>query len=278
MKGPDVKNLKMFRALCEDGLEGVTLVTTKWNTMADRMALAERRESELLSEHYGSMMRMGATYARDDGTPESSRHIIAEVLKKNKEFHLPFQWEIMDEGKTLDEIEAGRILMKELHDERARHREELEELKASLITEHSEEMRKTMAEDAAKLERLLRDGEADRVRLAKKQAEEMKRMEKETARRLEQLRKQNAETIERLGKKHTEDLLKQQKIIEQIQEREKEGDSSLLWTVVSWFCCFVCLLSCLWAGYARLLGFFSLQNPPVHNNTGLVLTTSPGEV
>ncbi|KAK3387158.1 hypothetical protein B0H63DRAFT_541355 [Podospora didyma] len=228
MKGPDVKNLQMFRALCgTDGLEGVTLVTTKWNTMKeDNMAVAERREKEMLSEHFDTMMELGATYARDYGTAGSARRIIRDVLQKRKESHLPFQWEIMDQGKTLEEIDAGCILMKELHDERAKHRKELQELQESLITEHDEKLRKKMEYEAVKLEKRLRNWEEDRQRLLNNQAEQMDKMEKMAEKKLEQLRKQNEETIRRLGKEKTEELEKQQKIIDETLKKKKEGDSS----------------------------------------------------
>ncbi|KAH7130890.1 hypothetical protein EDB81DRAFT_660794, partial [Dactylonectria macrodidyma] len=84
MKGSDITDLRMFRALCgTSGLENVVIVTAKWSTIADNLELAEYREEQLLSDYLKPLLKSGAKYARDHGTSKSSRTIIRTVLQKN---------------------------------------------------------------------------------------------------------------------------------------------------------------------------------------------------
>ncbi|KAK3350326.1 hypothetical protein B0T25DRAFT_570889 [Lasiosphaeria hispida] len=142
MKSPDIKNLEMFRALCgTEGLENVVLVTTKWNAMAGQIELAERREQELKSGFFRPLIQLSATYARDYGTSASAREVLRQVMRKEKAFFIPIQRQMVDEGKRLDQTDAGRILQKQLLEAEANHAEALKDLKAALKDEHSELMK-----------------------------------------------------------------------------------------------------------------------------------------
>ena len=241
MKGPDLKNLQMFRALCgTEGLDAVALVTTKWNIMQHELDRAERQEAELRSKHFKHMLGMGAMYARDNGTTESARQIVRDVLARKQEFHLPIQREVIDEGKTLQDTEPGRIVMEDILREREKNQAELKETKESMRKEHDAQMQQALKERAEDIERVLAKSEDDRRTLREEQREQMRRMEKEAADRLKRMKDQNEEILRKLKEKYDEESQRQQRLIEEqnakieeIQRKAQEGDTSLLWNVVS---------------------------------------------
>jgi hypothetical protein len=67
---------------------------------------ANRRDSELREEYWGSMRRRGSTATRFDGTRESARGIVEQLLGK-KAVVLKVQEELVDREMSLNQTAAG---------------------------------------------------------------------------------------------------------------------------------------------------------------------------
>ncbi|OIW25128.1 hypothetical protein CONLIGDRAFT_543566, partial [Coniochaeta ligniaria NRRL 30616] len=133
MKGSDVGNLRLFRALCgTTGLKNVVIVTIKWNMMTNTMELAENCEKELKADYLKPMLASGAEYARDDGTSQSSQGILRRVRQKNKAFYLDVQREIIDEDKRLSQVEGGKVFQEQLLEARHKYKARLKSLSEEL--------------------------------------------------------------------------------------------------------------------------------------------------
>lgn len=59
---------------------------------------------------------------------------------------------MVDEGKRLNETDAGQILQEELLEAEAQHTKALEDLRSALRDEHNESVRQVIQEEAVKLE------------------------------------------------------------------------------------------------------------------------------
>lgn len=234
MKGSDVTNVRMFRALCgTKGLENVVVVTTKWNLMADKMGVARGREEELQSDYLKLMLSSGAEYARHDGTSKSSRAILRKILHKNKAFYLDFQREIVDEGKRLSEIEAGRVLQEQLLELEEKHTANLQALSDELAQAHSEKMREALEEQRRTAAEAMENAKRQQRQLENTFSEKFAEQEKMFRKMLENLRGEYEEKLEKASDEEREKLLKQQAELERALKAADKGDSSLMWGVVS---------------------------------------------
>ncbi len=236
MKGSDMTNLRMFRALCgTNGLENVVIVTTKWNLMVDKIGVAREREEELQSDYLKPMLSSGAEYARDDGTSKSSRAILRKILHKNRAFYLDFQREIVDEGKPLSEIEAGRVLQEQLLELEEKHTANLQALSDELAQAHSQKMREALEEQRQSATEAMEKAKQQQRQLENAFSEKFAEQEKMFRKMLENLRGEYEEKMEKASEEEREKLLKQQAELERALRAADKGDSSLMWSVVSWF-------------------------------------------
>ncbi|KAK3361606.1 P-loop containing nucleoside triphosphate hydrolase protein [Lasiosphaeria ovina] len=234
MKGSDMTNLRMFRALCgTNGLENVIIVTTKWNLMAYEPGVAEAREEELRSDYLKPLLSSGAEFARDHGTSKSSRTILRKILHKNKAFYLDFQREIVDEGKRLNEIEAGRVLQEHLLELEERHKANLQALSEELTQEHSEKMREALEEQHRKTaEEAMEKAKHQQGQLEETFTKRFAEQEQIFRKMLEDLHREHEAKMEKASEEEKEKLLQQKAELEKALKAADKGDSSLMWNVL----------------------------------------------
>lgn len=132
MFGPSLQNLRVFQRLCgESNLRNVLLTTTKWGITP--FEDAERREHELKTndDFWGLMIKKAARGpARFDNTKAGARHLVDELLETgDAEFTPQIQYEVVEEGKTLWETEAGTFLNRMLIEHEKKYQEEKKALK-----------------------------------------------------------------------------------------------------------------------------------------------------
>jgi len=242
MKGSDMTNLRMFSALCgTNGLENVIVVTTKWNLMAREPGVAEARERELRFDYLKPLLSFGADLARDDGTSKSSRTILRKILHKNKAFYLDFQREIVDEGKRLNEIEAGRVLQGQLLELEEKHQATLQALSEELAHEHNEKMRKALEEQRRETAEAMEKAKQEQGQLEETFTTKLAEQEQIFRKMLENLQSEYEEKIEKASEEEREKLLQQQAELAKALKAADKGDSSLMWNVVSSHISFVLL-------------------------------------
>ncbi|KAG8942195.1 hypothetical protein FRC03_003536 [Tulasnella sp. 419] len=179
--GMNGRNMRLFHKLCgKDAMNNVILCTTMWDK--EDVATAELREEELLSEFWHSMVEEGATWARHDGTRESTFNILNRILGLPP-IMLDIQASLAD-GKTLSETEAGKEINGELVALQEKYnkdlgdvRQELEEARKDndLKTQRLLEKEKQLLEEklAARLE--------EQKKLADSMAGEIERLKHEMA-------------------------------------------------------------------------------------------------
>jgi Asp-tRNA(Asn)/Glu-tRNA(Gln) amidotransferase A subunit family amidase len=175
----------------------------------------------------------GAEYARDYGTSQSSRTILKKILKKNKSFYLDVQREIIDEGKRLSQVEAGKVFKEQLLEAREEYEERLRSLSEELKHTHSKEMREALEEQQVKATEVVRRAEAAQQQLNEQYGKKFDDQEKLFKDMMEKLRQDYDEKLERASGEEREKLLKQQQELNKALRAADKGDSSVMWTVVS---------------------------------------------
>ena len=107
------RNLHMFEALCGDeAASKVILVTTMWDRTSSESA---KRCEELKSQYWVNMIRHGARTQRFENTKQSALNIVSGLLavKPTKQAVL-LQEELVDQGRHLNETQAGKALYSQL--------------------------------------------------------------------------------------------------------------------------------------------------------------------
>lgn len=107
----------MFRELCgKENFKNVVLVTTMWDEVTEEVGSA--RENELQSDFWRSMINLGSTIHRFDGTVESAWKIISclSVAPPVQRRPLQIQREMVDNHVPLHRTAAGRAVMATLTD------------------------------------------------------------------------------------------------------------------------------------------------------------------
>jgi hypothetical protein len=193
MGGAAMKNLRMFKRLCEDeGLSCVVLVTTMWSHVSQKDGEKRERDLSIRKDFWAGMVEKGSKVFRQDNGRISATKIIQFILAQRRRITLEIQKE-MASGKTLDETGAGQEVqadmaaLKEKYDKEMAHlREEMEEAQRMQDIRAQEEIVEMRAELEEKLQRDAEDRERMRVSMEQLQAE-----------RNEELRKQREEAMER---------------------------------------------------------------------------------
>jgi hypothetical protein len=109
MGGTARKNFKMFRELCGDeNMKNVILTTTMWEK--DNSDACEKREEQLKSKHYKSIIDNGGRFARLFKEEESAHELLRLILD-NEPTAIRLQEEIIDDAaETVFETSAGKVL------------------------------------------------------------------------------------------------------------------------------------------------------------------------
>ncbi|KAI4161136.1 MAG: hypothetical protein LQ342_005174 [Letrouitia transgressa] len=180
-----VHNLRVFQRLCgESNLRNVLLTTTKWGITP--FEDAERREHELKTndDFWGLMIKKAARGpARFDNTKAGARHLVDELLETgDAEFTPQIQYEVVEEGKTLWETEAGTFLNRMLIEHEKKYQEEKKALKEEYeqaLAEHRNPEDRSMEEAIKKkLEELQTQHTAEEKRRDLLHQGEMTQLEK----------------------------------------------------------------------------------------------------
>lgn len=128
MGGVSKRNFVMFRKLCgPDAIKNVVLVTSMWNAV--NKEVGTEREEELRSDDifFKPALREGARMERYEGSRESAEKILLS-FEMSKPTRLLVQKEMVDEGKNVAETSAGMELRRELLEQTAQHKKQMEEL------------------------------------------------------------------------------------------------------------------------------------------------------
>jgi len=108
--------LDVFEKLCgPNSLHNVVIVTTKWDQLPKDDPIGESREDELLNDHMAMLVKLGAKHARHDNSIESVLRIVRPVMCYPTT-KARLQEELVDEGKGLQDTEAGKQVAQDLRD------------------------------------------------------------------------------------------------------------------------------------------------------------------
>ena len=125
VSGSSMKNIRMFRKLCgADSMSNILLVTTMWENVD--LAEGNQRERELRSEgtFWSAMIAHGARVERYDNEQSTAFRLIRSLLG-NTPIALNIQKQLVDDGKTLIDTDAGADVNAELIRMKKEHEEEL---------------------------------------------------------------------------------------------------------------------------------------------------------
>lgn len=112
VSGTPLRNYSMFKELCgKENFKNVVLVTTMWDEVTEEIGSA--REKELQSDFWRSMINLGSTIHRFEGTTESAWNIINSLSLASPVQRRPLQIqrEMVDEHVPLHRTAAGRAVM-----------------------------------------------------------------------------------------------------------------------------------------------------------------------
>ncbi|RDB17530.1 GTP-binding protein A [Hypsizygus marmoreus] len=154
MGGISSRNFKMFRHLCGDSsLQNVVIVTNMWGQID--LHVGEAREKELATKDifFQPVLKKGARLARHDHTLESGHAILRSLLGRQPQM-LQIQREL-ETGMDLSQTSAGKELNRDLAEQIAKHKDEIQLLieemnEASRLRD--EETRKELAEEHDRLQ------------------------------------------------------------------------------------------------------------------------------
>lgn len=143
MQGSAIKNLEVFRRLCgEQCFPQVALVSTMWQTLKgpEGEKIGRDREAELKSkkEFWGGLTARGSRTFRYYDDLETATPIIKWFLNMPNKLRLNIQEEMVDDGLSLDQTEAGEYLGKDFAKLKRRYEQEIKEL-ASQVREAQED-------------------------------------------------------------------------------------------------------------------------------------------
>jgi 50S ribosome-binding GTPase len=133
MSGAALKSLGIFRRICgEQYFPHIALVSTKWESLKGKEArvAAECRETDLREkpEFWADLVDRGSMTFQHDGSVQSARNIVNNLLKRSQQASLQLQLE-MRQGKTLAETEAGSFVEGEVLKMKENYEKEVERLK-----------------------------------------------------------------------------------------------------------------------------------------------------
>ena len=200
MTGSILTNLRMFRKLCgDDNLRNVILATTKWEITPQSDAIL--RERELCSDQgfWGLMIKYGSMVRRFANTEASARSLVQELLNTGSDRFTPkIQREVVEEGKSLWQTDAGAFIEEALARQARLHMEEMK----GLVEEQERALKKRMETGFSPLAlaRVLTQGIDDRDMHAELE-KHCKRLSKEIAAKEEQRRILHLDDLEIIKRK-----------------------------------------------------------------------------
>lgn len=119
MKGTSKNNLRMFRAMCgTEPLSCVVLATTMWDKVDG--STGEERQERIVKDYWQDMVTAGSVVMKHDDTKESALAIISHIIARGKQMPLKIQHQIVIEGKTVEQTNAGQEVKSKVNEERTR--------------------------------------------------------------------------------------------------------------------------------------------------------------
>ncbi|KAK6345784.1 TAF5-like RNA polymerase II [Orbilia blumenaviensis] len=172
MYGTHVSNLLMLRRLVgEPSLRNVVLATTKWDAVTQEEG--EKRERQLKQRYWARLIEHGAKVARIRKEIPQSYLGVVDSLMENMGITLQIQKELGDDGLTLEQSSAGKVVLDEVNKATAAFKRQMERLSEELkiTTEQGQQNMKSlqdlMTREKNDLEAKLQQAARDREILQK---------------------------------------------------------------------------------------------------------------
>lgn len=109
-----VANLKIFQNLCgDDAYKNVLLVTTHWHKGLEKQSQDRLKELKETGHFFGDMISMGAQLDTFDNTAEDGMRLLNLLVGKQR-IPVKLQQEIVEQGLSLVQTSAGKVINKEL--------------------------------------------------------------------------------------------------------------------------------------------------------------------
>jgi hypothetical protein len=160
MTGSAKRNLHMFKQLCgPDAFSRIVLASTMWEDVSQSAGAKRELQLKENPEVWGHMIANGSKLTRHSNTPASAMAIVQTVLRnssKEGEVALDIQKQIVDQGRSLQQTEAGKAVQSLLAEEREKMEAkiaEIDTLRKNDKKANSEEKRRLREEMARNEER-----------------------------------------------------------------------------------------------------------------------------
>ncbi|MBE3042613.1 hypothetical protein IMZ48_08560 [Candidatus Bathyarchaeota archaeon] len=205
MQGSAKKNLFMLKKLCgADGLKNVLLVSTMWEIVDENTGSSREQELVNTEEFWGVLIRSGARVKRHDNGRESAMRLLKELVQ-NKKMAMSIQKEMVTEGKTLDQTQAGIEIESELQRQREKFKQELAEVQEMMHEameardqEAAEALRQHKADTQRKLDKIVQERKDLKMTMQAMHVEKFAELDKKHQEQMEEVeRKHKMETDRR---------------------------------------------------------------------------------
>ena len=164
--GQQAKNLRMFQELCgTNTFKNVVVLTTYWDQV--NAALGEKRENQLQSKFFKTVVDGGGRFIRHDGTAKTARAVLGFVFDELAPVITQIQTEMGLEGKSLINTAAGSVQHKEIQRIISKHKDEVASLMAEMdaMKESNIAARRQLEEEMAQLQEQLGRRETENAEL-----------------------------------------------------------------------------------------------------------------
>jgi hypothetical protein len=200
MTGSAKRNLHMFKQLCgPDAFSRIILASTMWEDVSQSAGAKRELQLKENPEVWGHMIANGSKLTRHSNTPASAMAIVKNVLQASSK-------EIVDQGRSLQQTEAGKAVQSLLAEEREKMEAKIAEIDTlrkndkKANSEEKRRLRDEMARNEERQNRLRRTEMRDLLETHERRISEMARKNEaktEEAERKANLRMQMAIQDER---------------------------------------------------------------------------------
>lgn len=231
--GSAKRNLRMFQQICgTKNLDSVILATTHWSDAEGKRYPEDEGQSKVkelieTKEFWGEMITRGSRVERHDGTKESARTIISNLVDRKIRVVLDIQKQLVDQKKSLHDTDAGQALQSDIIEERKKSERKLADLrrdKELALEQKDLNWQKEIDYEKNKCEATIRRGNQQKKMLEtnlKKMAAERKEEILALMERMNEERKQYQEAIKK-STKEIEEVSRKQRIMEGKLQEERE--------------------------------------------------------
>jgi hypothetical protein len=248
MTGSAKRNLYMFKQLCgPDAFSRIVLASTMWEDVSQSAGAKRELQLKENPEVWGHMIANGSKLTRHSNTPASAMAIVQTVLRnssKEGEVALDIQKQIVDQGRSLQQTEAGKAVQSLLAEEREKMEAKIAEIDTlrkndkKANSEEKRRLREEMARNEERQNRLRRTDMRDlqernerRISdLARKNEAKAEKAERKANLRMQDERrnyeKQRAQERAISEKKQSEDRKESRKLLDQERALYKKQAAS----------------------------------------------------